>query len=202
MAQTPAPQAPPRKAEVSRSTRETAISVALSLDGGQVAIETPSGFFTHMLTALASYAGWGIDLRAEGDAHVDLHHTAEDTGLVLGDALALSLGDFSGHRRFASALVPMDDALAEAALDAGRRPFLRFCARFPQPSAGGFDFCLAEEFFRALVTRAGWTLHLTGRHGRNSHHICEALFKATGLAAAAALATREGQGPLSTKGVL
>ncbi|MDR1037508.1 MAG: imidazoleglycerol-phosphate dehydratase HisB [Deltaproteobacteria bacterium] len=192
----------PRQARISRSTRETRISAALALDGGDVKIETPCGFFSHMLTALASYAGWGLELLAEGDSHVDLHHTAEDTGLVLGDALSAALGDFSSHRRFASALVPMDDALAEAALDAGRRPFLHFEAAFPQPTAGTWDFCLTEEFFRALVTRAGWTLHLTGRHGRNSHHLCEALFKATGMAAAAALALREGSGPLSTKGVL
>ncbi|MDR1313741.1 MAG: imidazoleglycerol-phosphate dehydratase HisB [Deltaproteobacteria bacterium] len=198
----PPPPAPPRQARTSRSTKETSISVDVKLDGGEVAIETPSGFFTHMLTALASYAGWGLKLHAEGDAHVDLHHTVEDAGLVLGDALAAALGDFSGHRRFASALVPMDDALAEAALDAGRRPFLHFEAAFPQPVAGNFDFCLAEEFFRALVTRAGWTLHLTGRRGRNSHHLAEALFKATGLAAATALAPRAGLGPFSTKGVL
>jgi imidazoleglycerol-phosphate dehydratase len=196
------PPAPPRKASVSRTTKETSITAELSLDGGESAIETPSGFFTHMLTALSAYAGWGLVLRALGDAHVDLHHTVEDAGLVLGDALALSLGDFSGHRRFASALVPMDDALAEAALDAGRRPFLHFEADFPQPAAGGYDFCLTEEFFRALTVRAGWTLHLTGRRGRNSHHLCEALFKATGLAAAAALAPREGAGPFSTKGSL
>ncbi|MDR1079518.1 MAG: imidazoleglycerol-phosphate dehydratase HisB [Deltaproteobacteria bacterium] len=195
-------QTPPRQARTSRSTRETEISVSIALDGGAVRIETPCGFFTHMLTALASYAGWGLELAAEGDHHVDLHHTAEDTGLVLGDALSLALGDFSGHRRFASALVPMDDALAEAALDAGRRPFLHFEADFPQPSAGTWDFCLTEEFFRALVTRAGWTLHLTGRRGRNSHHLCEALFKATGIAAASALAPRTGTGPVSTKGVL
>ncbi|MDR3154600.1 MAG: imidazoleglycerol-phosphate dehydratase HisB [Deltaproteobacteria bacterium] len=193
---------PPRKANVSRSTKETTIALDLALDGGSIAIETPSGFFTHMLTALSTYAGWGISLKAQGDAHVDLHHTVEDTGLVLGDALAAALGDFSGHRRFSSALVPMDDALAEAALDAGRRPYLHFEALFPQPAAGGFDFCLTEEFFRALTARAGWTLHLTGRRGRNSHHLAEALFKATGLAAAQALAPREGSGPFSTKGVL
>ncbi|MDR1040352.1 MAG: imidazoleglycerol-phosphate dehydratase HisB [Deltaproteobacteria bacterium] len=193
---------PLRKASVRRTTKETEISVDLNLDGGRQQIDTPSGFFTHMLTALSAYAGWGLELSARGDSHVDLHHTVEDTGLVLGDALAQALGDFSGHARFGSALVPMDDALAEAALDAGRRPFLCLEADFPQPTAGDFDFCLVEEFFRALATRAGWTLHLTGRRGRNSHHLCEALFKAAGMAARSALAPKEGQGPVSTKGVL
>jgi imidazoleglycerol-phosphate dehydratase len=171
------------------------------LDGGAVKLDTPSPFFTHMLNTLAVYAGWGLELQARGDGDGDLHHSAEDAGLVLGEALALALGDFSGHKRFASALVPMDDALAECALDAGRRPYLYFKADFPQSAAGNFDFCLAEEFFRALVVKAGWTLHLEGRRGNNSHHLCEALFKALGIAAKEALAPRGG-GALSTKGVL
>jgi imidazoleglycerol-phosphate dehydratase len=154
-----------------------------------------------MLNSLSTYAGWGLNLDVLGDTDVDLHHSVEDCGLVLGEALALSLGDFSGHKRFASALVPMDDALAEAALDAGRRPYLFFQADFPQPMAGGFDFCLVEEFFRALTVKSGWTLHLEGRRGNNSHHLSEALFKATGLAAKKALSPRDG-GVLSTKGVL
>jgi imidazoleglycerol-phosphate dehydratase len=192
---------PPRKASISRETKETKISCELSLDGGSINLRTPSGFFTHMLNSLSTYANWGISLELMGDTEVDLHHTVEDCGLVLGEALSICLGDFSGHRRFASALVPMDDALAEAALDAGRRPYLHFQASFPQPMAGSFDFCLVEEFFRALVGKSGWTLHLTGRRGNNSHHLCEAIFKATGLAAREALAPREG-GVLSTKGVL
>jgi imidazoleglycerol-phosphate dehydratase len=172
------------------------------LDGGAIKLSTPSGFFTHMLDAMAHHAGWGLDLVVEGDPEVDLHHSVEDCGLVLGECLAISLGDFTGHRRFASALVPMDESLAEAALDAGRRPFLHFSADFPQPSAGNFDFCLASEFFRALVTKAGWTLHLEGRRGGNSHHLCEALFKATGRAAREALAPSGKSEALSTKGVL
>jgi imidazoleglycerol-phosphate dehydratase len=186
---------------VERVTKETAVKADLILRPGPVAIgESFPGFFAHMLHTLAVYAGWTLDLDGRGD-RVDDHHLAEDSGLVLGEALGVSLGDFSGHARFGRALVPMDEALAEAALDAGRRPYLRLEAGWPQPSCGGFELCLVEEFFRALVQKAGWTLHLTARHGDNSHHLCEALFKAAGLAAREALSERPG-GVLSTKGVL
>jgi imidazoleglycerol-phosphate dehydratase len=154
-----------------------------------------------MLFSLAVYAGWGLELNIAGDTRVDYHHTVEDTGLALGEMLALALGDFSGHQRFGQSLVPMDEALVETALDAGRRPYLHFEGQWPQPLAGDFDLCLVEEFWRALTQKAGWTLHLTLRHGRNSHHLAEALFKSVGLAARQALAPREG-GVLSTKGVL
>jgi imidazoleglycerol-phosphate dehydratase len=154
-----------------------------------------------MLNTLAVYAGWGLTLTGTGDTNVDDHHTVEDVGLVLGEALAICLGDFSGHARFGSALVPMDEALGEAALDAGRRPYLNLEVNWPQPISGQFEMCLVQEFFQALVQKAGWTLHLTGRHGANSHHLCEAIFKATGLAAKAALAKKPGQ-VFSTKGML
>jgi imidazoleglycerol-phosphate dehydratase len=196
----PNPPGPAREAMVFRESLETKITLKLFLDGGPVRLSTPNDFFSHMLNTLARYAGWGLELEIAAVTDPDLHHSVEDCGLVLGGALATALGDFTGHRRYASALVPMDDALAEAALDAGRRPYLHFEANFPQSSAGGFDFCLVEEFFRALTTRAGWTLHLTGRRGRNSHHLAEALFKAAGLAAKEALAPRGGE-PLTTKGV-
>jgi imidazoleglycerol-phosphate dehydratase len=194
--------AAPRQAAVARRTKETDIRLELTLDGGAVELDLDreSSFFGHMLDTLAVYAGWGLKLALRGDPQIDLHHSCEDAGLALGEALALSLGDFAGHRRFGSALAPMDEALAEAALDAGRRPYLHFEVSWPQPTAGRFELCLVEEFFRALSQKAGWTLHLTGRRGRNSHHLCEALFKAVGLAAAAALAPRAG-GPLSTKGL-
>jgi imidazoleglycerol-phosphate dehydratase len=194
----------PRKAEISRVTKETSVSLDLNLDGGNIDISSPSGFFCHMLSAMATYAGWGLKLKAEGDMHVDYHHTVEDVGLVLGEALNLSLGDFSFHKRFASALVPMDDALAEVALDAGRRPFLVFEVNFPQPLALDFDFCLVQEFFRALIVKAGFTLHIEGRRGQNSHHLAEAIFKASGMAFKEALSPRGdgSSGPLSTKGVL
>jgi imidazoleglycerol-phosphate dehydratase len=193
-----------RKAKVSRITKETSIALELILEGGSINIDTPSGFFNHMLTALATYAGFGLSLEVHGDIQVDYHHSLEDTGLVFGEALALALGDFSSHKRFAHAVVPMDDALAEVALDAGRRPYLVFEVNFPQPYSSDFDFCLVEEFFRALVNKAGFTLHMEGRRGKNSHHLCEALFKAFGMAAKIALSKREDgkNTPLSTKGTL
>ncbi|MDR2349027.1 MAG: imidazoleglycerol-phosphate dehydratase HisB [Deltaproteobacteria bacterium] len=194
----------PGKAAIRRVTKETEISLSLDLGGGPVSAETPSGFFDHMLTSMATHAGWGLELKATGDARVDYHHTVEDAGIVLGEALAASLGDFSAHKRFASALVPMDDALAEVALDAGRRPYLFFKATFPQPYSSDFDFCLVEEFFRALAGKAGFTLHMEGKRGNNSHHLSEALFKAFGMASKIALSPRDdgGTGPLSSKGVL
>jgi imidazoleglycerol-phosphate dehydratase len=154
-----------------------------------------------MLRTLAVYAGWTLEIGGRGDLEVDAHHLVEDAGLVLGEALSVALGDFSGHARFGWALVPMVEALAEAALDAGRRPFLRLEAAWPQPTTGDFELCLVEEFFRALCQKAGWTLHLAARHGSNSHHLCEAVFKAAGLAARQALAERPG-GVFSTKGAL
>lgn len=192
---------PPRGASLARRTKETDIDLDLNLDGGLVKVETEIGFFNHMLTALATYAGWGLVLEARGDLEVDAHHTVEDAGLVLGEALSLALGDYSGHARFGAALTPMDDALAEAAVDAGRRPFLHFQVNWPQPVCGRFELCLVEEFWRAVCQKGGLTLHLIGRHGSNSHHLAEALFKGAGRALAQALAPRAG-GVLSTKGVL
>ena len=192
---------PPRRAVVSRKTRETDIQIELSLDGGPLAISTGLGFFNHMLTALATYAGWGLNLKAEGDLGVDHHHTIEDTGLVLGEALAVCLGDYSGHSRFGSSLTVMDDALAEVALDVGRRPYLHFQVQWPQPVCGQFEMCLVEEFWRSFTQRGGLTLHIIGRHGNNSHHLAEAVFKGAGRALSRALSLRNG-GTLSTKGVL
>ena len=193
--------AQPRRGRAARQTRETDIAVELALDGGPVEIDTGLGFFDHLLGALAVYAGWALRLKARGDLEVDPHHLVEDVGLVLGEALAEALGDYAGHARFGAALMPMDDALAEVALDAGRRPYLHFQADWPQPRCGGFDLCLTEEFWRALAGRAGLTLHILGRHGRNSHHLAEAVFKGAGRALAQALAPRAG-GALSTKGLL
>ncbi len=190
-----------RRAAVNRATRETDIRAELSLDGGPVEAATGLGFFDHMLRALATYAGWGLRLTAKGDLEVDAHHTVEDVGLVLGQAMAEALGDYSGHARFGSSLTVMDDALAEVALDAGRRPYLHFEVAWPQPICGRFELCLVEEFWRALAQKGGLTLHMIGRHGRNSHHLAEALFKGAGRALAQGLAPRSG-GVLSTKGVL
>ncbi|MDR1608575.1 MAG: imidazoleglycerol-phosphate dehydratase [Deltaproteobacteria bacterium] len=191
----------PRQAHFNRITLETTISAAINLDGGPIKLSLEPGFFRHMLDSLAVYAGWGLELTVVGDSQVDHHHTVEDTGLVLGETICESLGDFSWHQRFGQSLVPMDEALAEVALDVSRRPYLNFIGSWPQPMAGDFDLCLIEEFWRALTQKAGWTLHITLKHGRNSHHLAEAMFKAVGLAARQALAPRHG-GPFSTKGLL
>lgn len=190
-----------RQARIVRKTKETDISLTLNLDGGPINISSGLGFFDHMLNSLAVYAGWGLELAAQGDLEVDQHHSVEDIGLVLGEALAAALGDYSGHARFGSSLTVMDDALAEVALDAGRRPYLCFQVTWPQARCGGFELCLVEEFWRALSHKAGLTLHIIGRYGQNSHHLAEAVFKGAGRALAQALA-RRGGGVLSTKGVL
>jgi len=193
---------PPRRAAVTRQTKETDIRLNLDLDGGApISVNTGLGFFDHILTALGTYAGWGLLIDATGDLHVDHHHTIEDVGLVLGQAIAESLGDYSGHARFGSSLTVMDDALAEVALDLGRRPFLFFQVDWPQPTCGQFEVCLVEEFWRALSVKAGLTLHIIGRHGQNSHHLAEAIFKGAGRALSLGLARRAG-GTLSTKGKL
>ncbi|UQZ90643.1 imidazoleglycerol-phosphate dehydratase HisB [Deltaproteobacteria bacterium Smac51] len=186
---------------VTRKTKETDIELEMDLDGGPVDIKTGLGFFDHMLTALATYAGWGLMIKADGDLHVDSHHTVEDVGLVLGEALSTALGDYSNHARFGSSLTPMDDALAEVAVDAGRRPFLHFEVQWPQAICGEFELVLVEEFWRSVSQRGGLTLHIMGRHGGNSHHLAEAVFKGVGRALAQSLAPRSG-GVLSTKGVL
>jgi imidazoleglycerol-phosphate dehydratase len=190
-----------REAQFKRVTNETMISGHLKLDGGPVNISVNPGFFLHMLNTLAVYAGWGLELSAQGDGQIDAHHTVEDTGLVLGEMLAIALGDFTGHKRFGHSVVPMDESLAEAALDVSRRPYFFLEGNWPQDRAGEMDLCLVEEFFRALTQKAGWTLHVILRHGRNSHHLGEAVFKAVGLAARTAMSPRTG-GVFSTKGVL
>ena len=190
-----------RTATVERKTKETQISIALSLDGGEIAIDTGIGFFDHMLHALAFYAGFGLQLTAKGDLQVDGHHTVEDVGIVLGQALSKALGDKAGITRFSSVFVPMDEALARTVLDISGRPFLVFDAPMPQEVIGGYDSCLTEEFMRALAVNAGLTLHQKALYGKNAHHITEALFKSLGLALREAVAVR-GAGVTSTKGVL
>lgn len=190
-----------RTASMTRTTKETDIALALSLDGGEVKISTGLGFFDHMLTALAFYAGWGLELTVRGDLHVDGHHTVEDTGIVLGQALRQALGDRTGIRRFGSAFVPMDEALCFTALDFSNRPYLVFDAPMPQPMIGSYDACLTQEFMRALAMNAGLTLHQKCHYGANAHHITEGLFKSLGLAIKDA-ARMEGTGVVSTKGLL
>jgi len=190
-----------RTAQIKRETKETQIDLSLSLDGGAVDIKTGIGFFDHMLTALAFYAGWGLELRVCGDLEVDGHHTVEDTGIVLGQAIREALGDRKGIRRFGSAYVPMDEALCFTALDFSNRPFLVFDADMPQPMMGDYDSSLTVEFMRAVAMNAGITLHQKCFYGANAHHITEGLYKSLGLAVKDAVKI-EGTGVVSTKGVL
>ena len=194
-------EAPLRAYFLQRKTKETEIAASLDLDGGEVRISTGIGFFDHMLTALAFYAGWGLELEARGDLEVDGHHTVEDTGIVLGQALSRALGDRKGIRRFASACIPMDEALCFTALDFSNRPFLAFDAEMPQAMIGAYDSCLTREFLRAFAVNSGLTLHMKCLYGQNSHHITEALFKSLGAAIREAVAVT-GTGVPSTKGVL
>ena len=190
-----------RTVTIERNTKETQISVQLDLDGGEVQVNTGIGFFDHMLTAFGFYAGIGLKLTAKGDLYVDGHHTVEDTGIVLGQAIREALGDRKGIRRFGSAYVPMDEALAFTALDFSNRPYLVFDAEMPQERIGEYDSCLTLEFMRAVAHNAGITLHQKCFYGVNAHHITEGLFKAFGLAVKDAVKI-EGTGVTSTKGVL
>lgn len=189
-----------REGSYSRQTRETSIDATICLDGGNVEVSTGIGFFDHMLEAFAVHGGFGMTVRAMGDWHVDGHHTVEDTGIVLGKALAQALGDKSSIARFGSFFVPMDEALAFAAVDVSGRPFLVLDAAFREERVGEFDTCLTLEFFRALAFNAGITLHMKVEYGSNAHHMIEALFKAA--AHAIRLAVAPAQGCLSTKGSL
>lgn len=191
----------PRGYVISRKTKETDISLSVCLDGGEVKVDTGIGFFDHMLTALAFYAGFGLDVKAVGDLEVDAHHTVEDVGIVLGRAFAAALKDNRGIARFGAAFVPMDEALCRVVLDISNRPFLVYEAEMPQARMGGYDACLTEEFMRAFSMNSGITLHMNALYGRNAHHITEALFKALGLALKQAVKV-EGDRVVSTKGVL
>lgn len=192
-----------RKAEVVRTTKETDISMTLVLDGsGKTDIQTGVGFFDHMLDAMCRFGRMDLILHCKGDLQVDAHHTVEDCGICLAKGFRESLGDRAGICRTGSAFMPMDDALAFAALDISGRPYLVFDAAFRGEKCGEMDTQLAEEFFRA-VTGAGLTLHLKVLEGKNDHHMMEALFKAFGLAMRQAAAYDERiEGVLSTKGSL
>ena len=190
-----------RTAQLTRTTKETDIRLTLSLEGGEVDIHTGIGFFDHMLTAFAFYGGLGLELKVKGDLEVDGHHTVEDAGIVLGQAVRQALGDRRGIRRFASCYIPMDEALCFTALDFSNRPFLAFDAEMPQPMIGAYDACLTEEFLRAFAVNSGLTLHMKCLYGKNAHHITEALFKSLGAAVREAVQIT-GTGVTSTKGVL
>ena len=192
-----------RTATIERKTKETDIALTLCLDGGAVEIDTGVGFFDHMLNSFATHGGFGLSVRVKGDLHVDEHHTVEDTGIVLGQAFMQALGDKSSIDRFGSFYVPMDEALAFAAVDVSGRPFLVFDAQFPQARCGGYDCAaMTVEFMRALAVNAGVTLHLKSLYGDNSHHITEALYKAAAHALRLAVRQNDSGKPLSTKGVL
>lgn len=189
-----------RQADVTRTTRETDISVQVNLDGGDVSVNTGIGFFDHMLEAFAVHGGIGMTVNAKGDLHVDGHHTVEDVGIVLGQAVAKALGDKSNIARFGSFYVPMDESLCFASLDISGRPYLVFDARFPEEKVGDYDSCLTCEFFRAFAFHAGITLHVRVLYGHNTHHMVEGLFKAVAHALQQALMYKDGV--LSTKGSL
>lgn len=190
-----------RTATVERNTKETQIAATLCLDGGEVAVSTGNGFFDHMLTAFAVHGGFGLQLMVQGDLEVDTHHTVEDTGIVLGQALRRALGDFSGIARYGSFAVPMDESLARCDLDLSNRPFLVFRATFRQERCGDYETCVTEEFWRAFAVNAGITLHIDVPYGTNAHHQIEAVFKAVGHALHGAVQPTGGA-VLSTKGVL
>ncbi len=190
-----------RTAEIRRETKETTVYVSLNLDGGELNIDTGIGFFDHMLHALLFYAGFGGTVTCKGDLHVDGHHSVEDVGIVLGQALKAALGDKVGIRRFASAYVPMDESLEFCALDVSGRSYLVLDAAMPQPMIGNYDSCLTKEFMRAFAMNSGITLHLRSEYGENAHHITEGLFKALGLALKDAVRV-ESDRVTSTKGAL
>ncbi|HEZ7986645.1 MAG TPA: imidazoleglycerol-phosphate dehydratase HisB [Ruminococcus sp.] len=192
-----------RRGEVGRRTKETDIYVCAELDGrGNAEISTGIGFFDHMLTALSVHSGISMTIRVKGDIHVDCHHTIEDTGIALGQALYKALGDKSGIIRYGTAYIPMDEALAMASLDLSNRPFLVFNCPFTNQSCGGYDLCMTEEFFRAFAFNSGMTLHINLLYGSNDHHKAEAIYKSVAHALKTAAAFNSDGSTLSTKGVL
>jgi imidazoleglycerol-phosphate dehydratase len=195
---------PDRIAEISRQTKETQIRLTLNLDGiGTSSIRTGVGFFDHMLDLLARHSLIDLTVEAVGDLHIDAHHTVEDVGIVLGQAIEKSLGDKRGIYRYGWAIVPMDESLAQVAIDLSGRPAFVFNVPFRGDSIGGFPVELVEEFFKSIATNAKLNLHVTVPYGGNNHHIAEAIFKATAKALRQAIANdpRNPQVP-STKGSL
>lgn len=194
-----------RRAAIERSTNETRISVTLDLDGsGKFDVATGIGFFDHMLEQLARHSLIDLTIKAKGDLHIDTHHTVEDTGIALGQAVAKALGERKGIRRFASADLPMDGTLTRVAIDVSGRPFLVFRTVFSQARIGDFDTELVQEWFRAFAMNAGITLHVETLYGDNNHHIAESCFKGLARALRVAIEIDPGQKDRvpSTKGTL
>ena len=194
-----------RKAEISRNTSETKITVAVNLDGaGRYEVATGVGFFDHMLEQLSRHSLVDIAVRAEGDLHIDQHHTVEDVGIALGQAVSRALGDRRGISRYASIDLVMDETCTRAAVDVSGRPYLVWKVGFARPKVGEFDTELIKEFFHALAQHAGLTLHVVNLYGENNHHIAETCFKAVArvLRAAFAVDPRTADAVPSTKGTL
>jgi imidazoleglycerol-phosphate dehydratase len=194
-----------RKGAVARKTKETDVEVAIDLDGtGASSIATGIGFLDHMLDLLARHSRIDVHVKAKGDLHIDQHHTTEDVGIALGQALKQALGDMKGISRYADVHVPMDEAITRVAIDISGRPFLVFKVEFGRAKVGPFDTELVEEWFRAFATNAGVTLHVATLYGGNDHHIAESCFKglARALRAAVAVDPRAADEVPSTKGRL
>lgn len=196
---------PARTASIERATKETQISVSLNLDGqGHYDVETGIGFLDHMLEQLSRHSLMDLKLRAKGDLHIDFHHTTEDTGIVIGEAVRKALGDFKGIRRYASAIIPMDETCTRVSIDVSQRPYLIWKVNFTKPKLGDMDTELFREWFQAFAQNAGITLHVENMYGENNHHIVESCFKglARALRDAIEIDPRAAHSIPSTKGVL
>jgi imidazoleglycerol-phosphate dehydratase len=194
-----------RRAEVTRKTKETQVRAAVNLDGeGRAKVSTGIGFLDHMLEQLARHSLIDLDVEAKGDLHIDFHHTTEDTGIVIGQAVAEALGSRAGIQRYGDALIPMDETLTRVALDASNRPYLIWKVAFTKPKLGEMDTELFREWFHAFAQAAGLTLHIENLYGENNHHIVESCFKglARALRAAVTIDPRKPDAVPSTKGVL
>jgi|TARA_Y100001947_G_C10340693_1_gene305139 imidazoleglycerol-phosphate dehydratase len=194
-----------RKSTITRTTRETDITVTVNLDGtGKANVQTGVGFFDHMLDSFARHSFIDLDVKADGDLHIDAHHTVEDTGIVIGQAIKDALGDFAGITRFGHAYIPMDETLSRASVDLCKRPYLVWKVDFRRDKIGDMDTELFKEFFHALAGNGGMCLHVENLYGENNHHIAESCFKAAARALRMAVTPDERLGgkPASTKGSL
>ena len=195
----------PRTARLERQTKETSIAVEIDLDGnGDYDVETGIGFLDHMLEQLSRHSLIELKLRAKGDLHIDFHHTTEDTGIVIGEAVRKALGDFKGIRRYATAIIPMDETCTRVSIDVSQRPYLVWKVDFTRPKLGDMDTELFKEWFQAFAQNAGITLHIENIYGENNHHIVESCFKglARALREAIEIDPRAATRIPSTKGVL